>query len=52
MCMWHGGVQLRHDLGQCSHLHMSSLTYCCIGAAGARDLGEALQVNVTLTTLK
>ncbi len=42
-----------HDLGQCSHLHlhMGSLSGNAIGAAGAGDLGEALQVNTTLTTL-
>jgi hypothetical protein len=41
-----------HDLGQCSHLHMGSLRGNIIGAAGARDLGAALQVNTTLTTLR
>jgi hypothetical protein len=45
-----------HDLGQCSHLHMVSLCDNNIGApsgaAGARDLGTALQVNTTLTELK
>jgi hypothetical protein len=40
-----------HDLGQCSRLHMGSLSYNGIGDAGARDLGAALQVNTTLTTL-
>jgi hypothetical protein len=40
-----------HDLGHCSHLHMGSLGGNNIGAAGARDLGAALQVNKTLTTL-
>jgi hypothetical protein len=40
-----------HDLGQCSHLHIGSLESNNIGAAGARDLGAALQVNTTLTTL-
>ncbi len=40
-----------HDLGQCSHLHMGSLCLNRIGDAGARDLGAALQVNMTLTTL-
>ncbi len=39
-----------HDLGQCSH-YMGSLQLNNIGAAGARDLGAALQVNTTLTTL-
>ncbi len=44
-----------HDLGQCSHLHMGSLyrnNIGAAGAAGARDLGAALQVNTTLTTLE
>jgi hypothetical protein len=43
-----------HDLGQCSHLHlhMGSLSNNNIGDAGARDLGAALQVNTTLTTLR
>ncbi len=41
-----------HDLGQCSHLHMVSLGGNNIGAEGARDLGAALQVNTTLTTLQ
>jgi hypothetical protein len=41
-----------HDLGQCSHLHMGSLPYNDIGDEGARDLGAALQVNTTLTTLE
>jgi hypothetical protein len=40
-----------HDLGQCSHLHMGSLNENNIGDTGARDLGAALQVNRTLTTL-
>ena len=40
-----------HDLGQCSHLHMGSLRDNNIGDEGARDLGAALQVNTTLTTL-
>jgi hypothetical protein len=40
-----------HDLGQCSHLHMGSIQGNDIGAAGARDLGAALQVNTTLTKL-
>jgi hypothetical protein len=31
---------------------MGSLNYNNIGAAGARDLGRALQVNTTLTTLE
>jgi hypothetical protein len=41
-----------HDLVQCSRLHMGSLGDNRIGAAGARDLGVALQVNTTLTTLE
>jgi hypothetical protein len=41
-----------YDLGQCSHLHMGSLTGDNIGDAGAQDLGAALQVNTTLTKLK
>ncbi len=41
-----------HNLGQCSHLHMPSLGYNNIGDTGARDLGAALQVNTTLTTLR
>jgi hypothetical protein len=40
-----------NDLGQCQHLHMGSLGVNKIGAVGARDLGAALQVNTTLTTL-
>jgi hypothetical protein len=40
-----------HDLGQCSHFHMGRLGGNDIGAAGARDLGAALQVNTTLETL-
>ncbi len=40
-----------HDLGQCSHLRMGSLNSNNIGDDGARDLGAALQVNTTLTTL-
>ena len=40
-----------HDLGQCSHLHMGSLSANKIRDAGARDLGAALQVTTTLTTL-
>jgi hypothetical protein len=40
-----------HDLGQCSHVHMGSLSENDIGDAGARDLGAALQVNTTLTEL-
>jgi hypothetical protein len=38
-------------LTECSHLHMGSLHGNNIGAAGAQDLGAALQVNKTLTTL-
>jgi hypothetical protein len=38
-----------HDLGRCSHLHcMGSLRGNNIGAAGARDLGAALQARGTL----
>jgi hypothetical protein len=33
-------------------LHIGSLCDNNIGAAGARDLGAALQVNTTLTELK
>ncbi len=40
-----------HDLGQCSHLHMDSVSSNSIGDAGARDLGAALRVNTTLTML-
>jgi hypothetical protein len=40
------------NLDQYSHLHMGSLGGNKIGAAGARDLGAALQVNTTLTTLE
>ncbi len=40
-----------HNHGQCSHL-IGSLVLNDIGGAGARDLGAALQVNTTLTTLK
>jgi hypothetical protein len=39
-------------LRQFSHLHMGSLKSNQIGDEGARDLGAALQVNTTLTTLK
>jgi hypothetical protein len=38
--------------GHCSHLHMASLGSNNIGDAGAWDLGAALQVNTTLTTLE
>jgi hypothetical protein len=34
-----------------SHLRMGSLHNNNIGDAGARDLGAALQINTTLTTL-
>jgi hypothetical protein len=52
-----GVLQLRcqrepHNLGQCSHLRMGSLRSNNIGDEGARDLGAALQVNTTLTTLR
>ncbi len=46
-----GAKRVPHDLGQCSHLHMGSLSFTNIGDAGARDLGAALQVNTTLTEL-
>ena len=46
-----GCREAAHDLCQCSHLHMGSLESNNIGDAGARDLGAALQVNTTLTTL-
>ncbi len=39
------------ELGQCSHLHMGSLSANRIGDEGARDLGAALKINTTLTTL-
>jgi hypothetical protein len=39
------------EYGQCSHFHMDSLRDSIIGDAGARDLGAALRVNSTLTTL-
>ncbi len=39
------------DLVQGSHLHMGSLGGNDIGDAGARDMGAALQVNTTLTSL-
>ncbi len=45
------GRYVAHDLGQRSHLHMGSLEVNNIGAAGARDLGAALQVNTTLGSL-
>jgi hypothetical protein len=41
-----------HDLGQCSHFYMGSLSVNNIGDEGARDLSAALQVNTTLTTLE
>ncbi len=41
-----------HDLGQYSHVHMGSLGGNNIGAAGAQDLGAALQVNTTLKSLQ
>jgi hypothetical protein len=40
------------DIGQCSYLLMGSIGSSKIGDAGARDLGAALQVNTTLTTLE
>ncbi len=51
-CCSCGGREGPHDLGRCSHLHMGSLGVNNIGAAGARDLGAALQVNTTLTKLE
>jgi hypothetical protein len=33
-------------------MRMGSLTWNNIGVAGARDLGAALRVNTTLTTLE
>jgi hypothetical protein len=51
VCCSCGDIKGAHDLGQCSHLHMGSLRFNNIGAAGARDLGAALQVNRTLETL-
>jgi hypothetical protein len=41
-----------HDLGQCSHLCMSSLFSNSIGEAGARELLTALQFNKSLAELK
>jgi hypothetical protein len=41
-----------HGIDQCSHFNMSSLAWNDIGDEGARNLGAALQVNTTLTTLK
>jgi hypothetical protein len=35
-----------------AHTNMGSLDSNLIGDAGARDLGAALQVNMTLTTLE
>ncbi len=52
VCYSFGEKEGAHDLGQCSHLHMGSLYYNHIEAAGARDLGAALQVNTTLITLR
>jgi hypothetical protein len=45
-------VREPNDLGQCSHFHMGSLCDNGIRDAGARDLGAALQVNTTLTSLE
>jgi hypothetical protein len=47
-----GSKEGRHDLGQRSHFHMRSLHGNRVGAAGARYLGAALQVNSTLMTLR
>jgi hypothetical protein len=53
MCVAVAGAEWEpHDLGQCSHLHMGSLDENNIGDAGALDLGAALRVNTTLTTLE
>ncbi len=41
-----------HKFDQRSHLHMGSLGGNNIDDAGTRDLGAALQVNTTLTTLE
>ncbi len=49
--VWFGLEEPSHDPVQCSHLHMGSLPFNNMGAAGARDLGGALQVNTTLTEL-
>jgi hypothetical protein len=48
-----GVLQFRWQRGSptTSHLHMGSLSHNNIGTAGARDLGAALRVNTTLTTL-
>jgi hypothetical protein len=51
-CSFGGREGGPHALGQCSHLHMGSLSGNKIEDAGAGDLGAALQVNTTLTTLK
>jgi hypothetical protein len=49
-------AEREHNLCQCSRLPMGSLGSLFagnnIGDAGARDLGAALQVNTTLTTLE
>ncbi len=52
-----GVLQLRWQRGSptnltSAHTYMGSLGGNKIGAAGARDLGAALQVNTTLTTLE
>ncbi len=58
MQMWWGCVAVAvaerepHDLGQCSHLHMGSLTNNRLGDSKVRDLGAALRVNTTLTRLR
>jgi hypothetical protein len=52
VCCSSGEKEGAHDFGQCSHLHMGSLGDNRIGDAGTRDLGAALQVNTTLTTLQ
>jgi hypothetical protein len=43
--------RLPHDFCQRSYLLVGSLADNYIDAAGARDLGAALQVNTTLTKL-
>jgi hypothetical protein len=51
-CLEPGSLSVASIRGvECSHLHMGSLPFNNMGAAGARDLGGALQVNTTLTEL-
>jgi hypothetical protein len=47
-----GDAERAPDVGQFSHLNMGSLGGNKISDAGALDLGAALQVNTTLTTLQ